>query len=92
MIETTQLKELRALDVFVGEWDMTSSFAPDPALAPRSRTTFEWLSGRQFLVQRWEVDAPEAPDGIAIIGVPPTKRENRTLRHLLDRESRFFLL
>jgi len=30
--------------------------------------TFDWLEGRAFLIQRWTVDVPEAPDGIAIIG------------------------
>lgn len=30
-------------------------------------------SGRRFLIQRWEVDHPEAPDGIAIIGFDPDK-------------------
>jgi hypothetical protein len=32
------------------------------------RTTFEWLDGGFFLVQRWAVDQPMAPNGIAIIG------------------------
>ena len=25
--------------------------------------------GRRFLIQRWEVEHPDAPDGIAIIGL-----------------------
>ena len=32
------------------------------------RVSFEWLDGGKFLIQRWSVDVPEAPDGIAIIG------------------------
>lgn len=32
---------------------------------------FEWLPGEQFLVERWQVLIPEAPDGIAIIGAGP---------------------
>jgi hypothetical protein len=59
------------LDALVGEWSMVTSFAEDAAHAPRARTTFEWLPGRRFLVQRWEVDHPAAPDGIAIIGRDP---------------------
>jgi hypothetical protein len=66
--ETTAEQALRALEAFVGEWDMTSSVTPGPAEAPRARTTLEWLSGRRFLVQRWEVEHPDAPDGIAVIG------------------------
>jgi hypothetical protein len=59
---------LESLDGLVGEWTMGSSLAPDGGDAPRAVTTFEWLPGRRFLVQRWEIDVPEAPDGIAIIG------------------------
>jgi len=33
-----------------------------------ARTVFEWLPGQRFVVQRWEVPHPAAPDGIAIIG------------------------
>ena len=54
--------------MFVGEWEMGSSLTSDPASAPRARTTFEWMPGRRFLIQRWAVDIPEAPDGLAVIG------------------------
>ena len=30
--------------------------------------SFEWLEGRTFLIQRWAIEMPAAPDGIAIIG------------------------
>jgi hypothetical protein len=33
-----------------------------------ARASFEWLSGRTFLIERSTVDLPDAPDGIAIIG------------------------
>jgi hypothetical protein len=36
---------------------------------PMGQTVFEWLPGGRFLVQRWEVPHPDAPDGIAIIGL-----------------------
>jgi hypothetical protein len=26
------------------------------------------MPGEQFLIQRWEVDHPDAPDGLAVIG------------------------
>jgi hypothetical protein len=70
MAETTRREApIAALDILVGEWTMTASFDPDPADAPRASTNFEWLAGKRFLVQRWEVDHPDAPDGIAIIGM-----------------------
>jgi len=55
------------LDVIVGVWELTSSLAPEQA-QPAAETSFEWLEGRRFLIQRWRVDHPAAPDGIAIIG------------------------
>jgi hypothetical protein len=32
------------------------------------RVTFELLEGAPLLIERWHVDMPEAPDGIAVIG------------------------
>jgi hypothetical protein len=82
MTKTTDPNPLDALEPFVGEWTMAPGFIPDPADAPRAVTTFEWLPGRLFLVQRWEVDHPDAPDGIAIIGFEPAKATY--LQHYFD--------
>jgi hypothetical protein len=82
MPETAAQKALEPLDVFVGEWSMATSLAPNAADAPRARTTFEWLPGRRFLIQRWEVELPEAPDGIAIIGFDPDRAT--LLQHYFD--------
>jgi hypothetical protein len=73
---------LDALDVLVGEWSMGASFAANEADAPRARTTFEWLREKRFLIQRWEVDHPDAPDGIAIIGLDPDT--GKLLQHYFD--------
>jgi hypothetical protein len=58
-MEAARSPELERLDVFVGEWKMESPF---------SAGVFEWLPGERFLIQRWAVEHPDAPDGIAIIG------------------------
>jgi hypothetical protein len=73
---------IEALEPFVGEWHMAVDLAPDPTVATRASTTFEWLVGKRFLVQRWEVEHPDAPDGIAIIGFDPTK--GTFLQHYFD--------
>ncbi len=70
MTGTNKQGQISELDAFVGEWAMTASSAPAPAEPARARTVFEWLNGKRFLAQRWEVEHPEAPDGIAIIGLP----------------------
>ena len=56
--------ELERLDAFVGEWTMESPFLA----GVHAKCVFEWLPGERFLIQRWDVEHPDAPDGIAIIG------------------------
>ncbi len=74
-------EELEALEPFVGQWRMVPSFA-NASDAPSAFTTFEWLAGKRFLIQRWEVEHPDAPDGIAIIGLDPPK--TAYLQHYFD--------
>ena len=61
---------MESLAPFVGEWEMAVDMphAPAPDAGVSARCAFEWLPGEKFLVQRWEVSIPEAPDGIALIG------------------------
>jgi hypothetical protein len=68
---------LTRLDALLGEWEMEAYFQADyfapgspPVTARGGRTTFEWLVGEFFLIQRFAVDDP-APSGIAIIGAAP---------------------
>jgi hypothetical protein len=46
---------------------MRATFPGAPPVAG-GRVVFEWMTGEQFLIERWEVPMPEAPDGLAIIG------------------------
>src|SRR6266576_3160135 len=69
-------QSLDRLEALLGTWEMEASFeagffGPDsPAVTERGgRTTFEWLEGRFFLLQRFTVENPMAPSGIAVIGV-----------------------
>jgi hypothetical protein len=71
---------MKDLDVLVGTWQMTASLSVD--LAPAAEASFEWLGDKQFLVQRWRVDHPDAPDGIAVIGVDPDR--GTLLQHYFD--------
>ena len=52
---------------FIGEWTMLVTFPGAPPVEG-GRVVFEWMTGEQFLLQRWEVPVPEAPDGLAVIG------------------------
>ncbi len=74
---------LAALEPFVGEWRMAVAFEGMPPMDAGARVSFEWLPGKRFLIQRWEVPVPEAPDGIAIIGADPAS-EGSYLQHYFD--------
>jgi hypothetical protein len=80
MSTDTDPVSMHDLDVLVGTWQMTSSLSTDPA--PAAETRFEWLGDEQFLVQRWTVDFPDAPDGIAVVGLDPDRAV--LLQHYFD--------
>jgi hypothetical protein len=62
------MDELRnRLERFIGEWTMQVTFPGAPPVEG-GRVVFEWMTGEQFLIQRWAVPVPEAPDGLAVIG------------------------
>jgi hypothetical protein len=71
------------LEPLVGEWRLVAQFKGVPPMDDAARVTFEWLPGKTFLVERWEIPVPEAPDGIAIIGADPA-REGDYLQHYFD--------
>lgn len=67
---------LDLLNVLVGTWEMEASFeagyfgpGSPPVSGRGGRTAFEWLEGEFFLLQRFTVFSPGAPNGIAIIGM-----------------------
>ncbi|MGH3070862.1 MAG: hypothetical protein ACRDNB_01165 [Gaiellaceae bacterium] len=76
---------LEALEPLVGEWSMEAAFESVPPVDADAgaRVSFEWMPGKRFLIERWEVPVPEAPDGIAIIGADPDA-EGRYLQHYFD--------
>jgi hypothetical protein len=60
------------LEPLVGEWSlamvMPGDDTPDEPPDAGARVTFEWMRDRAFLLERWSVPIPEAPDGLAVIG------------------------
>jgi hypothetical protein len=64
---------MQSLGPLIGEWRMDAVFpSSSPAAGMESdgvaRAVFDYLPGGQFVIQRWEVPHPAAPDGIAMIG------------------------
>jgi hypothetical protein len=83
MARQTENAAIDRLAVFVGEWSVAAKFKDLPPADQGARVVFEWMAGRRFLIQRWEVPAPHAPDGIAIIGADPVS-EGNFLQHYFD--------
>ncbi|HSB00607.1 MAG TPA: hypothetical protein VLE49_08150, partial [Anaerolineales bacterium] len=66
---------LERLGVLVGEWNVeisSMSFDPDPSAIVRGRSSFEWLEGGAFLIERSEPNASDFPSGTMIIGPDDT--------------------
>jgi hypothetical protein len=83
MAQKAEDSALERLAVFVGEWSMVAEFENVPPADVGARVVFDWMPGKRFLIQRWEIPAPEAPDGIAIIGTDPDS-EGDFLQHYFD--------
>src|SRR3954447_19781041 len=66
--------EIRRLETLIGEWRIEATFPHTPPSTAVGRVVFEWLAGERFLVQRWDIDVPEAPDGLAIIRFDDERR------------------
>jgi hypothetical protein len=70
MDQPTAEQALKELEVLVGEWTMT---ATPPGAEPwpgEAKATFEWIDGSdgRLLLERTEIEMPEAPDAVCIIG------------------------
>src|SRR3954470_2598898 len=59
---------LKPLEFLVGEWRTTGTHPLVPGQALSGRTSFAWHEGGAFLIMRSEVDHPQFPSGVAIIG------------------------
>lgn len=65
MHETAARERLEAL---VGEWTMQAGPSGGSPWPGGGRVSFQWLENTSLLIQRWHIDVPEAPDGVAVIG------------------------
>jgi len=59
---------LQPLAPLVGEWRTTGTHPLVPGTTFHGRTSFEWHEHGAFLLMRSEIDEPEVPSGVAIIG------------------------
>jgi hypothetical protein len=59
---------LQNLAVLIGEWMTLGAHPMLPGKTFHGRATFTWLESGAFLLFQSQVDEPEIPDGVAIIG------------------------
>ena len=59
---------LATLAPLLGEWRTTGTHPLVPGTTFHGRTSFAWHEGGAFVVMRSEIDEPEVPSGVAMIG------------------------
>ena len=59
---------LQALAALVGEWTTVGTHPLVPGKTFHGRATFSWLESGAFLLFHSQIDEPEIPDGVAILG------------------------
>jgi hypothetical protein len=66
---------VQRLGALVGEWTTEATHRLLPGEVVVGRAVFEWLEGERFLVERFQTDHREFPDGIAILGATDPTEE-----------------
>ena len=59
---------LQALAGLIGEWTLLGSHPLVPGKTFHGHASFSWIESGAFLVYRVQIDEPEIPDGVAILG------------------------
>jgi len=66
---------LKPLSFLIGDWRTEGSHPLIPGIALHGRASFEWADGGAFLIWRSEIDEPQIPSGIAILGTDDDTKE-----------------
>jgi hypothetical protein len=66
----TPAPELEPFQALIGSWTLEATHPMHPSVVVPGRSSFEWLEGEQFLIQRSQADHPDFPDSISVIGAP----------------------
>ena len=68
MAEVDPKAMLEPFETLIGEWTMELAHPMLEDEVVRGRTTFEWLEGGRFVIQRAVNEHPDFPDSISVIG------------------------
>lgn len=63
------MTDIEAFDALIGAWDTGATHPRFEGVVP-GVTTFEWLEGRRFVIERSRSEHELFPDSIAVIGAP----------------------
>jgi len=69
MNESDPRSKLEPFEALIGEWTMELTHPAVEGTVIRGTTTFEWLEGGRFLIQRALNEHPDFPDALFVIGV-----------------------
>ena len=69
MDEADHRAKLEPFQALIGEWAIEMTHPMVGGTVVRGRTTFEWLEGGRFLIQRAVNEHPDLPDSLCVIGV-----------------------
>jgi len=62
-------EKLEPFEALIGDWTMELTHpAVEGGAVIRGHTTYEWLEGERFLIQRAANEHPDFPDSISILG------------------------
>ena len=59
---------LKPFEPLIGDWRTTGTHPLVPGKTFHGRASFSWTEGGAFLIWRSEIDEPEIPSGMAIVG------------------------
>jgi hypothetical protein len=75
---------LRDLDQLVGEWTLEATHPAFPGLVVPGTSSFEWLDGERFMIQRSTAGHPDFPNSLCVIGAMSEDDGERLSMHYYD--------
>jgi hypothetical protein len=78
---TTFEQTLERLGRLTGSWVTEATHPALPGAVVRGRVEVSWLEGKRFLLHRAQLDHPDFPDSISIIGDMERGRSEETESH-----------
>ena len=72
---------LHDLDRLIGDWTLEATHPAFPDLVVPGRSSFEWVDGERFMVQRSTADHPDFPNSISVIGAMSDDDERLSLHY-----------